>query len=55
MPEIPFLCADQIENNLYIFNFVISIISFCDITFTLKNRRGYIMNKSTYNCMSSKS
>lgn len=44
MPEITLLCTDQIENNFYIFSFVINIISLFNVTFTLNSKRGYAMD-----------
>lgn len=44
MPEITLLCTDQIENDFYIFSFMINIISLFDVTFTLNNKRCYIMD-----------
>ena len=43
MPEIILLCSDQMENNFYVFSFVINNISLFDVTFTPNNKRGYIM------------
>ena len=44
MPEITLLCTDQIENNFYIFSFVINIISLFNVTFTLNSKRVYVMD-----------